>query len=139
MLTYNGLVKSRNTVSLRVSEYVTNKLERTGRKLEEWASALGLAHPLKGHRAEILGGDQTPWSMSGAFGLFLTDGLRTERRVVRKVVDRHGRVIVDKTFFGDAHIGPRETIAAMYRGVFKQKTRALRSSVAYLMRHNLQL
>ncbi len=136
MLTYTGLVKSRNTVSLRVSEYVTNHLKE--KQLGKWATQLGLAHALKGHRAEILGGDQTMWSMSGAFARFLNGGLEPERTVVRKIVDKHGQVLVDRTSFGDASIGPRETLAAMGRTLFARKARRLRASTAYLMRHNLR-
>ena len=136
MLTYNGLVKSRNTVSLRVSRYVTNHLKEG--QLTEWQKALGLAHPLQGHLAEILGGDQTPWSMSGAFSLFLTGGVRSQRTVVRKIVDRQGRLLHDATHLGDPMIDPRETVHAMYRVLYRPKTRAMRESVAFIMRHNLR-
>lgn len=136
MLVHKGLVKSRNTISLRVSEYVTNHLVPGG--LAAWQAALGLAHPLNGHRAEILGGDQTPWSMSGAFARFLTGGLEPDRVVVRKIVDRTGHTLRDATFFGDGSIGPRETLGAMRRDVMRRKPRRVRESVAYLMRHNLR-
>ena len=136
MLAYQGLTKSRNTVSLRVHEWVTNHVDTAG--LDRWRRALGLEHPLRGHRAEILGGDQTLWSMSGAFGLFLTGGLRTKRVLVRKVVDKAGRIQLDHTFFGDGAIGAREALAAMYRDLFERKPRAMRESVAYIMRHNLR-
>ena len=137
MLTWRALVKSRNAVSLRISEYVTNRLKRDPKRLDDWRTALGLGHPLKGHRAEILGGDQTPWDMSGAFGLFASGGLRAEQTLVRKITDRDGAVLVDRTFFGDSVASGRDTLAAMFRDVGRRKTRAIRESVAYMMRHNL--
>ena len=136
MLTYVGLAKSRNTVSLRVHEYVTNHLAEG--QLDAWRTALGLAHPLRGHRSEILGGDQTMWSMSTAFSKYLSGGLRTEPTLVRKIVDKDGRVIEDRTFFGDATIGSREMLAALYETLYVRKPRVLRESVAYLMRSNLR-
>ncbi len=136
LLAHTALVKSRNTASLRVSEYVTNHLREGG--LDRWRRALGLEHELKGHRAEILGGDQTPWSMSGAFARFLTGGLEPDRVLVKRIVDRNGRVLVDRTHFGDPTADPRITLDALRRDVFRRKPRRLRASTAYLVRHNLR-
>ena len=144
MLAYQGLVKSRNTVSLRVSRWVFNKFrgeEARKEAFERWQKQLNLLLPMaygETDYAYILGGDQTVWNMSEAFSRFLTGGLEPRRSVVRKVVDKSGRILLDNTWFGDASIGPREAISAMYGDVYQRKPRQLRESTAFLMRHNLR-
>ncbi len=137
LLAFLGLAKSRNTVSLRIHEYVMNHLKDKA-QLDSWRTALGLGRPLEGHRAEILGGDQSMWDMSTAYARFVTGGLEATPVLVRRVTDRTGKVWLDRSHPSDPMLDVRDTVAAMYRVLYERRARVVHESTAYVMKQNLR-
>ena len=112
MAAWLGLVKSRNSVSGRVGDHVRNHAGLPS--LQQWGKALGLTHPLKGNKAEVFGGDQTPFDMSTAFGTFQNKGLFTRPQLIRKVVDKDKNVVVDHSFPGDSTLSLRDSASLCF-------------------------
>ncbi|MCB9729925.1 MAG: transglycosylase domain-containing protein [Deltaproteobacteria bacterium] len=135
MLVWNALVKSENSVSLRVLQDV---LRRAGLPAwQAWGRTLGLSRPLDGHTSEVLGADQTPFDMAHAFGVFALRGMAPAMNTVRKVVDAEGHVL-------ERHIGPldpwsgtADAITALWESVLVPRDRLIEASTAYLITANL--
>lgn len=135
MLVYNALVKSENSVSLRVLQDV---LKRTSlADYQAWGRTLGLGRALEGHTSEVLGADQTPFDMAHAFGVFALRGMAPAMHTVRKVVDAEGRVL-------ERHIGPldpwsstAEAVTALWESALRPRGRLVDAGTAYLVTANL--
>lgn len=135
MIVWNALVKSENSVSLRVLQDV---LKRGGLEdYKAWGAKLGLGRPLEGHTSEVLGADETAFDMAHAFGIFALRGMAPVMNTIRKVVAADGRVL-------ERHISPldpwsttSEALTAVWDGVVRPRERIIDASTAYLITANL--
>jgi len=112
--------------------------------VEDWARRLGLTTPIHADRALALGASCTRLDeLSRAFAVFARGGDAVENVTVRRVLDRHGRVLSDRTAFEDPWLDPAsklDRLAAHYgtepEGVIDPRTafltsRLLRDAVAH--------
>ncbi|MEZ4267270.1 MAG: transglycosylase domain-containing protein [Myxococcota bacterium] len=135
MIVWNALVKSENSVSLRVLQDV---LKRSGlASYQEWGRKLGLGRTLEGHTSEVLGADQTPFDMAHAFGVFALRGMAPQMNTIRKVVDSEGRVLERHISPLDAWSTTSEAVTAVWEGVVRPRQRVIEASTAYIITANL--
>ncbi|MCA9515057.1 MAG: transglycosylase domain-containing protein, partial [Myxococcales bacterium] len=138
MLVWDALVKSENSVSLRVLSYVKNHASAVDyADYKAWGKALGLAHELQANPSEVLGTDQTVWSMARAFGAFALAGKAPDMALVRKVVDKDGRVLERHVSPLDPHAGFADTIIGLWDGALRPAEQVIPAQTAWLIARNL--
>ncbi len=91
MMAWDALIHSENRISLRVFQWVLRHAGVDGWKA--WVAKLGLGGPVAGYPSEVLGTDQSPWDMTGAYGVLANSGRPAPRRLTRKVVAGDGTVL----------------------------------------------
>lgn len=133
---WDALAASVNSVSLRVLQYVLREAGREG--FREWGRKLGLTQELDGHTSEILGDDQTLWGMAHAFGVFDLRGLEPRMPLVRKVVDRDGRVLERNISPLDPHASFEDAMIALWDSVESPRPRRISEETAYLTAANMR-
>ena len=136
MLLWDALAKSENSVSLRVLKYVLN--HTTLDDYREWGRKLGLSRELQGHTSEVLGGDQTPFGMAHAFGVFADRGVPPSMTLVRKVTDRRGRVLERNMQPGDPHASMGDTMLALWDSLASPRRPVIAASTGYLVQANMR-
>ena len=68
-----------------------------------WAHRLGITTKLRHELGLALGSScVTPWDLTRAYSVFQQGGQKTKMRLIRKVTDRYGRVLLDHT----SHLDP---------------------------------
>lgn len=138
MLVWDALVKSENSVSLRVLAYVKNHSSALDyADYKAWGKALGLANELQANPSEVLGTDQTVWSMARAFGAFALAGRAPDMALVRKVVDKEGRVLERHITPLDPHAGFADTVIGLWDEVAHPPEQVIPATTAWLTARNL--
>lgn len=135
MLVFDALVKSENSVSLRVLQYVLNHTSLEDYR--EWGRRLGLARELTGFTSEVLGADQTLFSMAHAFGAFARRGLAPDMHLIRKVTDRDGRVLERNHGPLDPAADLGESLITLWRDAVSPPERLIPETTAWLVANNL--
>ncbi len=135
MSAWDALTKSENSVSLRVFEWVLRNTSLADYKA--WGQRLGLTHPLQGNISEVLGGDQTPFGMAHAFGVFARRGYGPRMHTVRKVVDRAGNVLHRNIGPLDPYATFPEAIVALWETNLRPEQPRINPSTAFLATANL--
>lgn len=135
MLVWDALTKSENSVSLRVLQYVLNHTSLDDYK--DWGRRLGLTRDLTGYTSEVLGGDQTPFGMARAFATFARGGLAPDTELVRKVVDKDGRVLERHVAPGDPDASFPDTLVALWEETLSPPERRVSKTTAWLVATNL--
>ncbi len=136
MLVWDALTKSENSVSLRVLQYVLNHTNIED--YQAWGRALGLPRELQGHTSEVLGGDQTPFGMAHAFGVFALRGTAPAMPLLRKVVDGDGRVLERHIPASDPHASFGDVMVALWDEALAPRPQAIKPETAYLLTTNLR-
>ncbi|MFT7579524.1 MAG: penicillin-binding protein 1A, partial [Myxococcota bacterium] len=134
-LVWDALAESVNSVSLRVQNYVLS--HTTLKDYRAWGRALQLAKPLTGYTSEILGANQTPTSMSAAFGIFARQGRAPQMHRIRKVVDATGAVLERHMTPLDPHAGYGDALIALWEHGLRPPKQQIPGDTAFLMAHNL--
>lgn len=136
MTLWDGLTKSENSISLRVLQYV---LDHGGKeRWQEWGRRLGLGRELQGYPSEVLGTDQTLWDMTGAYAAFAREGRVAPRTLLRKVVDRDGRVLARHLVPGDPANDARDMLDALYDAAKGGPPQLIDPATAYVTGANLR-
>jgi penicillin-binding protein 1A len=136
MLVFDALTASENVVSIRVLEYVLSHTPAPD--YQSWGARLGLARPLTGMLSEVLGADQTAWSMAHAFGLFAQGGIPPRMAIARKVTDTSGRVLVRDIHPGDPYASFGDTVLGLWQAVRTPLEHRLDRTTAWLVSRNLR-
>lgn len=100
-----ALVWSKNPPSIEI-------LETLGAKdVEQWARKLGFTTPIHADKALALGASCVHTDeLSRAFAVFARGGRPLDTVYVRRVLDRHGRVLIDRTAWDDPLLRPDERL-----------------------------
>lgn len=132
---WDALARSENNVSLRALQHV---LRHTSLKdYEAWGRTLGLPLPLKANTAYVLGGDQTPMGMAHAWGVFARSGLAPNLSLIKKVVDRQGKVLERRISPLDPHAHLGDSLIALWAEALAPAQRRIAPTTAHLIRENL--
>ncbi len=128
VLLRNALVNSMNVPSIRVIEHVGAD------RAAEWAKHLGITTPMSPDPSLVLGASCVyPWDMVNVYATFALRGLQPRTAFVKRVEDRDGKILEDRTAFNDpwAPTGPK--LDGMLRTLFEPRTRRINTDTAYLM------
>ncbi|TNF28036.1 MAG: hypothetical protein EP329_18565 [Deltaproteobacteria bacterium] len=135
MLVWDALAKSENSVSLRVLQYVLNHTTRED--YQDWGRRLGLSRELTGFTSEVLGADQTPFGMARAFATLAHGGLAPATALVRKIVDKDGRVLERHVAPGDPDARFDDTLISLWESVLAPPERRIPATTAWITARNL--
>ncbi len=83
-----GLVRSRNTMSVRVGNYASLS------RVKEVARMAGFSNPMPENPASFLGTwEATPWEVATAYTMFPNDGVRYRPYLISEIKDRNGNIL----------------------------------------------
>jgi penicillin-binding protein 1A len=123
-----ALVNSMNVPSIRVINHVGPD------KAVAWAQHLGITTPLSPDPSLVLGASCVyPWDMVNVYSTFALRGLEPRTAFIKRIEDRDGNVLEDRTAYNDpwAPTGPK--LDGMLRTLFEPRTRKINADTAYLM------
>jgi len=132
---WDALARSENNVSLRALQHLLR--HTTLKDYEAWGKALGLPLSLQANTAYVLGGDQTPFGMAHAWGVFARAGMEPDLSLVKKVVDRDGRVLERNMSPLDPHATLGDTVIGLWEAIARPPERRISAATAYLIRENM--
>jgi len=135
LLAWVALAESENAVSLRVHQHVQSRV--SPEEWKAWGERLGLPRPLMGNTSEVLGMDQTPRGMLGAFATFARAGLSPRLELVRKVSDKEGRVLERNYAPTDPWASLSDAFLALYDAARTSVVPAIGPTTSYLISENL--
>ena len=135
-----ALVWSKNTASMYLfcelgpksiqNRYV--RCERAARRVKAWARRLGFTSELIADQALGLGASCTHTDeLSRAFAAFADGGRRVEPIYIRRVVDRHGRVLLDHTVPSDPMLPPADRIDRLFAKAGTHRPQLIPPKTAY--------
>ena len=128
VLLRNAFIKSMNIPAIRTIRHVG------AQAAADWATHLGVTTPMYPDQSLVLGSSCVyPWDMVKVYGTFAARGKRPRPVFIKRVEDRDGLILEDRTHFADpwAPIGPR--LDGMLRALFEPREAALNPSTAYLV------
>ena len=100
----------------------------------EFAHRLGIRSNLKEEPGLVLGSScVTMEELVSAYGVFVRGGTRMPRTYVRRIFDRHGRLLEDNTVYWDELLPPEDKIARLEDSLDEEPERVLSEQVAYLI------
>ncbi len=100
----------------------------------ELARHLGIRSPLSEDLSTALGSScLTPWELTNVFALYPRHGRRMEPAFVRRVVDRDGNTLEDRTAYYDPWAPLRERITAGHAHLFEEPEQVISPETAFIM------
>ena len=129
----NALISSMNLPSIRVIQHVGAK------NAALWAAHLGITTPLTPEPSLVLGSSCVyPWDIVQVFSVFALRGRKPRAAFIKRVVDRDGQILEDRTAFNDpwAPTGPK--LDGMLRILFEPRERLMKEDTAYLVQTALK-
>ena len=133
VLLRNAFIHSMNIPAIRTIEHVTPD------QAAKFAERLGITTPMHPDRSLVLGSSCVyPWDMVQVYALFAMRGKAPRTSFVKRVTDRDGRILEDRTHFSDpwAPVGAR--IDGMLRTLFEPREARLAEDTAYLVQTALR-
>jgi penicillin-binding protein 1A len=104
-----------------------------------WAKRLGITTPVAEDLSIALGSScVTLWDLTQVYALFDRLGTRIRPVLIRRVVDRSGRVLEDHTAYDDAWAPLSERLAGGYAASRTAPERLMEPTTAFLINHLLQ-
>jgi len=135
LLAWVALAESENAVSLRVHQHVQDRV--SPEEWKAWGERLGLPRPLEGNTSEVLGMDQTARGMLGAFATFARAGRSPFLQLVRKVVDKDGKVLERNYAPTDPWADTADAFITLYDAARTTVVPAISPTTSYLISENL--
>ncbi|MEE2787182.1 MAG: PBP1A family penicillin-binding protein [Myxococcota bacterium] len=133
VLLADALALSLNTPSIRLID------ELGPDKAVEWARRLGLTSDLYADSALVLGSSCVrPLELTNAFSSFLTGGDKASPVLVKRVLDRQGRILEDNTPVTDVSSAAVYRIDTLLRRALETPDKVMDAADAYLMKYALR-
>jgi penicillin-binding protein 1A len=108
------------------------------RFLGEWARAMGITTPVKPELGSALGSScTTPWDLVNVYALIDRYGEKRPSTLVRRVLDRDGKVLEDHSAPDDPWVPLSTRLAAAYAETRAERPRVLDERNAYQLVHLL--
>lgn len=127
VLLRTALVRSLNLPSIQLFKWLGAE------HVAAWARRLGITTPIHADRALALGASCTHLDeLSRAFAVFARGGTAVDNVTVRRVIDRHGRVLVDNTVPQDAWLDAQSKLDRLAALAGSQPRRVIDARTAYL-------
>jgi penicillin-binding protein 1A len=127
-----ALVNSMNIPAVKTGEALASKLGP--RFLGEWAASLGISTPVKPELGSALGSSCVSlWELSNVYALFARGGERRPATLVRRVLDRDGRVLEDHAAATDAWVPLSTRLGAAVAEVTRPRVQAIDPRTDYIL------
>jgi penicillin-binding protein 1A len=131
-----ALVQSMNIPAVKTAEALASRFG--ARFLGDWARALGIGSPVKPELGSALGSScTTPWDLVNVYAVLDRYGERRPSTLVKRVLDRDGRILEDHAAPADPWVPLSERIAAGYAEVRGERPRVLDERAAFVLVHLL--
>ncbi|HZZ86449.1 MAG TPA: PBP1A family penicillin-binding protein [Anaeromyxobacteraceae bacterium] len=107
--------------------------------LADWARTLGLQSPVKQELGSALGSScVTPWELANVYALLDRYGEKGRSALVKRVLDREGRVLEDHADWRDPWVPLGERLAAAVAEVEAPRERVMDERTAHIVVHLMQ-
>ena len=107
--------------------------------LADWAKTLGIQSPVKQELGSALGSScVTPWELANVYALLDRYGEKRGSTLVKRVLDREGRVLEDHADWRDPWVPLGERLAAAVAEVERPRERVMDERTAYIVVHLMQ-
>jgi penicillin-binding protein 1A len=127
-----ALVNSMNIPAVKTAEALTTKIGPTA--LGDFAKQLGITAPIKQELGSALGSScVTPWELTGVYALFARYGEKRPATLVKRVLDRDGKVLEDHVDYRDAWVPLDERLAAGVAEVTRPREQVMDPRSAYIL------
>ncbi len=133
VLLRNAFIHSMNIPAIRVITSIGPKAAAN------WAEHLGITTPMHPDQSLVLGSSCVyPWDMAKVYATFALRGRVPRTAFIKRVEDRDGRVLEDRTHFSDpwAPVGSR--LDGMLRLLFEPRDRKIPEDTAFLVQTALE-
>jgi penicillin-binding protein 1A len=108
-------------------------------RVAEWARMLGLGTPVKRELGSALGSTcTTMWDLANVYALLDRYGEKRPSVLLRRVLDRDGRVLEDHSHFADPWVPLSTRLAAAVAEVQRPKEQVMDERSAYMTVHMMQ-
>jgi len=105
----------------------------------DWAKHLGITTPMYPDQSLVLGASCVyPWEMVLVYSVFADRGAAARPIFVKKVTDREGRILEDRTHYADVNGDAGSRLDGMLRRLFEPKQRLIADDTAYLVQTALK-
>ena len=132
-----ALVNSMNIPAIKTAEALTSKLGLDF--LGTWAKQLGLTTPIKKELGTAIGSSCVSlWELTGVYATFARLGDKRRAVLVKRVLDRDGRVLEDHSEPRDPWVPLSARLGAAAAEVARPKVRAIDERSAYQLVHLLR-
>ncbi len=127
-----ALVNSMNIPAVKTAEALSKELGADF--LGSWAAQLGLTTPVKKELGSALGSSCVSlWELTGVYATFARLGERRQTTMVKRVLDREGRTLEDRSRPHDAWVPLSTRLGAAVAEVSRPRVRALEETTAYMV------
>lgn len=133
VLLIDALVRSMNLPAIRTIEHVGPA------QAAKWAAHLGITTPMYPDRSLVLGSSCVyPWELALVYATFARRGRAPRPVFVKRVLDRDGNVLEDRTHFTDAWAPVAARLDGMLRAFAEPAPRKLDEETGFLMQTALE-
>ncbi len=133
VLLRDALIRSMNIPAIRVIRHVGPE------RAAEWAGRLGITTPMFPDQSLVLGSSCVyPWDMVRLYAMFAERGRALRPAFIKRIEDRDGRILEDRTRFTDPHASLDARLDGMLRAFAEPRPYLLSPSTAYLMQTALR-
>jgi len=127
-----ALVNSMNIPAVKTAEALASKLGPDF--LGQWAAQLGLTTPVKRELGSALGSSCVSlWELTGVYATFARMGEKRPATMVKRVLDRDGRTLEDRSQPRDPWVPLSTRLGAAVAEVTRPRARAMEETTAYVL------
>ncbi len=128
-----ALVNSMNIPAVKTAQALADKCGGM-QVLADWAKLLGITTPVKLELGSALGSSCVyPWELTNVYALFARYGEKRPSLFVKRVLDRDGRVLEDRSDWRDPWVPLESRLAAGFAEVTRKREQAMDPKTAYIM------
>lgn len=133
VLLRDALIRSMNIPAIRVIRHVGPQAAA------EWAGRLGITTPMFPDQSLVLGSSCVyPWDMVRVYAMFAERGRALRPAFIKRVEDRDGRILEDRTRFTDPHAVLDARLDGLLRAFAEPRPRLMGEGTAYLIQTALR-
>jgi penicillin-binding protein 1A len=127
-----ALVNSMNIPAVKTAEALASRFGM--QVLADWSKGLGLSTPVKLELGTALGSSCVNlWELTNVYALFARYGEKRASTFVRRVLDRDGNVLEDRSDWRDPWVPLEARLAAGFAEVTRAKERVMDERTAYIL------
>lgn len=133
VLLRDAFIRSMNIPAIRVIRDVGPE------RAAEWAQKLGITTPMYPDQSLVLGSSCVyPWDIVRVYALFAERGRALRAGFIKRIEDRDGRILEDRTHFTDPHAPLDARLDGLLRAFDEPRPRLLDDATAYLIQTALR-